>query len=499
MSESIPVSLGRYVIQGEIGRGMMGAVYRATDPDLGRTVALKTVRLAFPVSNPDREQFEQRFLAEARAAAQLSHTGIVVVHDVGRDAETQTLFIALEYLEGRTLEQATADGPIEWREAARIAARIAEALHHAHSRGIVHRDVKPANIMLLPSGEPKIMDFGIAKLPASQLTLAGQCFGTPAYMSPEQATGAETDGRSDLFSLGAILYQMLTGLRPFTGGSVPAILVAVQAKDPPAPSSALADIPTALDYVVARALSKTPEQRYRDGASLADDLADVLAGRPPRHRAGWKAAPRAEAASVPAPPSDVSAGAAPAHEERRSDRESSRWSLVAGAGFLTVVSASVIIGLWSGRRQTLPRDAADAHPAPATQPAAPAPASDASPANTKPWAIFPTLGEPAELVIDVEHSLKSGRIRVWVDDDLMLDRPLQARVRKQILVYKSRKGALSRSVDVEPGEHVVRVQVDSGDTALTDQVKARFARGVTTKLKVDVGGLLKKHLSLSWG
>src|SRR5262249_12848589 len=162
-----PQLLGRYEIQEEIGRGMMGVVYRATDPALGRTVALKTVRLAFSIPGVDRDTFEKRFLAEARVAAGLSHPGIVVVHDMGRDAATGTLFIALEHLQGRTLAETAPEGQaLEWREALRITARLAEALHHAHAQGVVHRDVKPANVMVLPSGEPKIMDFGIAKVPA---------------------------------------------------------------------------------------------------------------------------------------------------------------------------------------------------------------------------------------------------------------------------------------------------------------------------------------------
>jgi len=202
---------------------MMGVVYEAHDSALGRRVALKTIRLAHELPPDERQRFEKRFLAEARAAAGLSHPGLVVVHDVGRDAASEMLFIALEYLEGRTLAEEMAGGaPLEWRRALRIAAQLAEALHHAHALGIVHRDVKPANVMMLSSGQPKVMDFGIAKLPASQLTSTGQLFGTPLYMSPEQAQGEAVDARSDLFSLGGVLYEMLTGRRCFDAPSLPA-------------------------------------------------------------------------------------------------------------------------------------------------------------------------------------------------------------------------------------------------------------------------------------
>src|SRR5688572_11159369 len=175
MPAALPKKIARYEIRAELGRGMMGVVYEAFDPDLDRTIALKTIQLAFAASDEEREVFEKRFFAEARAAARLSHPGIVVVHDVGRDPDTGTLYIALERLQGRTLADVIRnDAPVPWREALRLVGTVAEVLHHAHGQGVVHRDVKPANIMVLPTGEPKIMDFGIAKVEAAQLTAAGQ-------------------------------------------------------------------------------------------------------------------------------------------------------------------------------------------------------------------------------------------------------------------------------------------------------------------------------------
>jgi len=299
VSAPLPKSLGRYEIQDEIGRGMMGVVYRALDPALGRAVALKTVQLAWALSDEDRQTFEKRFMAEARTAAGLSHPGIVVVHDIGHDPEIKTVFIAMEYLQGQTLSAMMAGGSIvEWREALRIARRVAEALHHAHQAGIVHRDIKPANIMVLPSGDPKIMDFGIAKVPTSQLTTVGEFFGTPSYMSPEQAAGAVVDGRSDVFSLGSVLYLLLTGRRAFDAPSVPAILARIASQDPPPPSRIVPGLPGDVDYVVARALAKAPKDRYSDANTFAEDLADVREGRAPRHRAGWVEPPRAEGTMV---------------------------------------------------------------------------------------------------------------------------------------------------------------------------------------------------------
>ncbi len=310
MTEAGPRILGRYEIQEEIGRGMMGVVYRALDPALGRTVALKTVSLLLAVPDEDRAGFEQRFLNEARVAAGLNHPGIVVVHDVGRDPGSASLYIALEYLEGETLsERVKREGHLDWREALRLTAKVADALHHAHERHIVHRDVKPANIMVLPNGQPKLMDFGIAKIPASQLTNAGEFFGTPSYMSPEQATGEPLDARSDVFSLGAVLYLLLTGTRAFDAPSVPGILARVANKDPLPPSKLTPGLPAVVDDVVARALAKDPGQRYATAHMLAEDIQDVLAERAPRHRATW----------TPPPPADdtMRSGARPPRPQAR--------------------------------------------------------------------------------------------------------------------------------------------------------------------------------------
>jgi hypothetical protein len=292
--DDTPRSIGRYEIRRELGRGTMGVVYEAWDPALGRTIALKMIG-GFSLSPTERETFERRFQTEARAAAGLSHPGIVVVHDVGRDPGSGLLFMALEYLDGETVADRLASGRrFEWREALRITARVAEALHHAHGQGVVHRDVKPANVMILRSGEPKILDFGIARVDAGHLTTPGDLFGTPLYMSPEQALGQPVDARSDLFSLGTIAYAMLTDQSPFAGPSVPAILARVAHRGVPPPSERVPGAPRDVDDVLARAMAKSPEDRYPSGRMMAEDIEDVLAGRPPRHRAAWTPAPKGE-------------------------------------------------------------------------------------------------------------------------------------------------------------------------------------------------------------
>ena len=292
-TDTMPAQIGRFQIGRELGRGMMGMVYEAHDPVLHRTIALKVIRLTFAASEQERETFEQRFMTEARAAAGLSHPGIVVVHEVGRDAETGLLYLALEYLPGTTLsERIATGGPLEQREALRLAQRVAQALHYAHGRGVIHRDVKPANVMVLPDGEPKILDFGLAKLEAGhEHTAAGQFLGTPLFMSPEQALGQPVDRRSDLFSLGAILYTLLTGRRPFEAENVARILARV-AHQPPVPlREAAPSVSADAEYVVMRALEKDPARRYATGAAMAEDIADVLAGRAPRHFADLTPAP----------------------------------------------------------------------------------------------------------------------------------------------------------------------------------------------------------------
>ncbi len=295
-------TVGRYQLEGELGRGSMGVVYRALDPTLGRPIALKTI-LVDHLGSETRASFERRFLAEARIAARLSHPGIVVVHDFGRDPKSGLLFIALECLSGETLAHKLAQGTLPaWRDALRIVGRVAAALHHAHQQGVVHRDVKPANVMILPSGEPKIMDFGIAH--AEQVGAETESGGTPLYMSPEQALGEAVDGRSDLFSLGAIAYALLTGRPPFRGDSVRAILARVAYRHPSWPSELVSGLPKDVDRMVARAMMKAPADRYQSGLELAGDIDDVLAGQPPSHCAGF-AAPERGSGTIPSSASGV--------------------------------------------------------------------------------------------------------------------------------------------------------------------------------------------------
>lgn len=275
-------TLGRYQIRDRIGRGTMGIVYRGYDPVLAREIALKTVDLSPALGAREREAFLARFFQEARIAAKLLHPNIVVTHDAATDDKTSVPFIAMELVTGGALsDRMERDGRLSWQEASRLVVLLARALDYAHREGVVHRDVKPANVLLTTEGVPKIADFGIAKLVDAHLTQTGAVIGTPYYMSPEQFEADEVDGRSDLFSLGSLFYAALAGRPPFLGPDLATITRQVLHKNPEPPSEVVSGIPRALDGVLARALAKEPKDRYASGVELAEDVERVIRGEAP--------------------------------------------------------------------------------------------------------------------------------------------------------------------------------------------------------------------------
>jgi eukaryotic-like serine/threonine-protein kinase len=261
---------GRYEIIKELGRGSMGMVYLAHDPNINREVALKILR-------PDRVEsadFVQRFLKEARAIGRLAHPNIVTVYDVGEDQKT--VFIAMELLEGLPLNVHARDKALSIDEITELGIEIASSLDYAHGKGIVHRDIKPPNIMITENGRVKITDFGIAHIDdaeATQQTQAGEILGTPNYMSPEQVLGKKVDGRSDLFSLGVILYELISGIKPFKGENLGSIFNAITMTDPVKLADVKPDTPQALSDIIMKTLSKDPALRYQTGKEMADALA----------------------------------------------------------------------------------------------------------------------------------------------------------------------------------------------------------------------------------
>lgn len=261
----------------ELGRGAMGVVYKARDPKINRIVAVKTISLAGQPAE-DELDYRERFFREAEAAGRISHPGIVTIFDVGEEPETRAPYIVMEFVSGESLDKLlsnSADRKLPVETALRLALELAEALDCAHRQGVVHRDLKPANILVSEDGHAKIADFGVAKLNLSNQTLAGRALGTPAYMSPEQLNGEVVDGRSDLFSLGVILYTVLTGHRPFQGNSAVTVSFKVVNHEPMPATLLDTALPQGLDAVIARAMAKDPGDRYQSGAEMVAAIREL--------------------------------------------------------------------------------------------------------------------------------------------------------------------------------------------------------------------------------
>ncbi len=272
--------LGRFEIVREIGKGAMGQVFLAEDPKIDRKLAIKTIVLPPGTSAEEARETSQRFLREAQAAGRLLHPNIVTIFDVGE--ENGVSFIAMEFIEGETLEKHTRPGALlPLRRVQDLIAQAACALDHAHQNHIIHRDIKPANLMVVKGGVLKVTDFGLAKSPSASLTQAGVLLGTPSYMSPEQIQGRDLDGRSDLFSLGVVLYELLTGVRPFEGDSISTIIYRVLYEDPRPPAAHNPALPPEVNAILEKALDKDPNKRYATGSDLVGDLAKAFSVLPP--------------------------------------------------------------------------------------------------------------------------------------------------------------------------------------------------------------------------
>jgi serine/threonine-protein kinase len=269
-------TLGRYEVVNELGRGAMGVVYKGEDPKIHRTVAIKTVRL----SDFDEEmvgEMKERFFREAESAGLLTHPNIVTIYDAGE--EHDLAYIAMEFLKGKDLEGYTKKETLfPIRETLSIVAHVADALDYAHSRGIVHRDIKPANIMRLDETlEVKVTDFGIARITSSSKTKTGVIMGTPSYMSPEQVAGKKVDGRSDIFSLGVVLFELICGEKPFKGDDITSLMYQVAREKHPSAREINPKVPPVVEKIIDKALEKDPEKRYQKAGQMAEHLKMVLA------------------------------------------------------------------------------------------------------------------------------------------------------------------------------------------------------------------------------
>jgi serine/threonine-protein kinase len=363
-------NIGRYEVLGELGQGAMGIVYKGKDPRIGRVVALKTIHPGTALSKDEQKEFYERFYREAQTAGNLSHPNIVTIFDADEDREANISFIAMEFIEGQSLQQLLdGDKIFTPLETLKIVVQIAEGLAYAHRNGIIHRDIKPANVILTPENRVKITDFGIARIESSSLTRTGQFLGTPYYMAPEQIAGGQIDGRSDLFSLAVVFYQLLTREKPFSGNNITTILYKIVNQEPLPATRLNIGLSSGFDLVLMRGLAKRPEDRYQDGEQFAADLRQLLAGKPPIHAGAdatlmvsqFPAAARTiDASQLPGPASTgpataaVSAVSAPtgaAAAEVPARKSKSHAALIGFAAALTVVVVFLVgyLAFFSGR------------------------------------------------------------------------------------------------------------------------------------------------------
>ncbi|MFC2163534.1 protein kinase [Acidobacteriota bacterium] len=263
--------LGKYTILEELGKGAMGVVYKALDPDINRQVAIKLIRIDRISEGGDIEDMARRFIREAQSAGKLEHPNIITIYEVGR--ENNQTYIVMQYVEGDSLKEIISSSQkLSLQEVVKMTTSLCSALDYAHKHRIVHRDIKPANILINKAGQPFLVDFGVARVDMSTLTQSGTIVGTPSYMAPEQVAGKTVDSRADIFSLGVIIYELLTGMRPFYGDHITTIVYKIMNEEPPSLREAKKDLPVGFEHVLKKALSKDPQTRYQTCGELAEDL-----------------------------------------------------------------------------------------------------------------------------------------------------------------------------------------------------------------------------------
>lgn len=523
---------GRYEVVAELGRGAMGVVYKARDPQIDRLVAVKTVSLTG--QDPDEEkEFRLRFMHEAQAAGRLHHPGIVGIFDVGENPENQDPYIVMEYVAGEPLNRKLGrEKKLPLATALQLAEEIAEALDYAHAQGVIHRDVKPGNILVTEDGHAKIADFGIAKLNLAHFTIPGRVLGTPAYMAPEQLSGEGVDGRSDLFSLGVILYAMVTGHSPFQGDSATTVCFKVTNREPLPPSALDLSLPPELDEVIGRAMAKDPEQRYQRGAEFAEDMRQLQQLFKPGSTTtelrvaaiiGTGTGTRTITRTGKAGKADVTTN--PVTELEQAGKlvhtviqKAPLRDLVLGAATLIVL---VFVYAQSKQLVTSPNGTSGTYVAP-TSPASSSGEAPKNPSNagTAAGTSSPSIPSATSrksraaashtatqivvplstLDLAVQHQFKDATLFVWVDDKLMLTRPLHGAAQKRLVVFNGLHGVESETLKIPAGKHTLRLRTLSADETidLSRTVSAEFIGGATKALQVT----LDKHntvMKLSWG
>jgi serine/threonine protein kinase len=476
---------GRYEVIAELGRGAMGVVYKARDPKIDRFVAVKTISLSGQSPEEERE-YRDRFFQEAQAAGRLLHPGIVTIFDTGEEPESHIAYIVMEYIAGQSLDRLLSGktNKLPLDTALLLTEELAEALDHAHAQGVVHRDMKPANILVTHEGHAKIADFGIAKLNLAQVTLSGRAVGTPAYMSPEQLEGEPVDGRSDLFSLGAILYRMLTGYGPFQGNSATTVSFKVVNRDPLRTTSFDSNLPPELDAIVARVMAKDPAQRYQRGLEFALDLRELRERCQVNSKRANGVSRFSKARPVFTWSDDArinipSANLLPVgffETQIRGARRAlssipphvlSWWRMVPVRQGLVLAVATIFLGLFIYHRsQPSQSSTQTGTPADVRASGGPAPAlsqpqvidygaAKASDSRTPSKAIADST-----LNIRIEHRFPSADLSLWVDDRLAYDRPLRGQAKKHWNPFRLDVRE-TETVQLTAGKHRLRVRVRS--------------------------------------
>jgi serine/threonine-protein kinase len=502
----LPETIGRYQIECELGRGAMGRVYLAHDPTIGRRLAVKTIPL-----DRSTPELRARFQREAQAAGRLIHPNIVTIFDAGE--HDGQLFLAMELVEGETLADTIAAGPLDAAQSISVGLQLAAGLEHAHQQGIVHRDIKSANVMVA-GATAKIMDFGVARLASAGLTATGQLLGTPAYLAPEVIRGETADARSDIFSLGVVLYECLTGHRPFDGDNISAVMYQVVNVTPAVPEAPGSGVPAALSALVMKAIEKDPANRFRSAGELAGALQECraecgMSAAAPVVARGTRKLPVFARGPVATPAQDVSrtivapsAAAEPTPSPVRPGNSSRSGALIAAG-----LALAAGIGFWSMRSPDAPGgppepgDAAPENsPAPAAEPprpraasapataprevpAAPAPATTPLP-EAVPVEIPAPASAPASMLAAVPEPPPApitGTLQVT-------STPPGAR----ILVNDRATGQVTPAdIPLTPGRHKVRLEAD-GFSGQNRNVEIDAGETLLLNVEMKKGGLLRR-------
>ncbi|MCL4799005.1 MAG: serine/threonine protein kinase [Burkholderiales bacterium] len=475
--------LGKFEVRRELGKGAMGVVYEGFDPMIERTVAIKTIR-AENLQGEDAQEQLARFRREAQAAGRLTHPNVVSIYDFGLD--DGTYYIAMEFVKGRELQDILGQNErFGIPGVVQVMTQLLEALDYSHRNGVVHRDIKPANIILLEDGTVKVADFGIARVESSNLTQAGMVLGTPSYMSPEQFMGQTVDGRSDLFSAGVILYQLLTGEKPFTG-SITTIMHKVLQEQPLPPSTLNVQVPRAFDAVVQKALAKRPDERYQTGREFAAAIkqAAVAAGAgSPADATMVNAAAATMAAKAPPRPAEATQRAAKVEAPRKPSvlpppAKRSQAPVIAvfgGLAVLAVAAAAWLLLARASQPAVTAEPAAGSGAAPAVAAQAAAASASAPVAVAAPAAPPATSPPPAPVVVSAPPTMPAAPPGTVVVAALGLADPSDARYKDDQAALQAALRADSRGQLVEKalGLYVERTSLTRHYDRLRETLLAR--------------------------